>query len=270
MSERNGTHLLEVEDLCKNFGNVIALLDISAHVNAGEVLCILGDNGAGKSTLIKILSGVHRADSGRYVVEGEEVRFTSPRDALDRGIATVYQDLAMIPLLSVSRNFFLGSEPTKGFGPWRRFDAGRADRTAREELRKMGIDIRDTAQPVGTLSGGERQSIAIARAIYRGAKVLILDEPTSALGVKQAGVVLRYIVRARERGVGVIFITHNPQHAYPVGDRFLILSRGLSLGTFTKEELDRGELVRLMAGGKELDELSQEIAAVGSTDDADA
>ena len=246
---QNGHHLLEVQAIGKHFGNVIALKNISAWVNPGEVLCILGDNGAGKSTLIKILSGVHKPDEGRYLVEGDTVHFSSPRDALDRGIATVYQDLAMIPLLSVSRNFFLGDEVTKGALFWKRFDVKTADRMTREELAKMGIDIRDTAQPVGTLSGGERQSIAIARAIHRGAKVLILDEPTSALGVKQAGVVLRYIVRARDRGVGVIFITHNPQHAYPVGDRFLILNRGQSLGTYTKADLDRQHLIQLMAGG---------------------
>jgi len=261
MSEgtRDGTPLLEVDNLTKYFGTVIAIKDISMSVRAGEVMCVLGDNGAGKSTLIKTLSGVHQPSEGRYLIEGEEVRLSSPRDALSRGIATVYQDLAMIPLLSIWRNFFLGSEPTRGWGPWRRFDVDFAQRTAREELQKMGIDIRDTAQPVGTLSGGERQSVAIARAVYFGAKVLILDEPTSALGVKQAGVVLRYIVQARARGLGVIFITHNPHHAYPVGDRFTILNRGRSYGTFTKAELSRDELVQMMAGGKELEELGHEL-----------
>jgi simple sugar transport system ATP-binding protein len=256
---RDGTPLLEVDNITKYFGTVIAIKDISMSVRAGEVMCVLGDNGAGKSTLIKTLSGVHQPSEGRYLIEGEEVRLSSPRDALSRGIATVYQDLAMIPLLSVWRNFFLGSEPTRGWGPWRRFDVDFAQRTSREELRKMGIDVRDTAQPVGTLSGGERQSVAIARAVYFGAKVLILDEPTSALGVKQAGVVLRYIVQARARGLGVIFITHNPHHAYPVGDRFTILNRGRSYGTFTKAELSRDELVHMMAGGKELEELGYEL-----------
>jgi simple sugar transport system ATP-binding protein len=261
MSEgtRDGTPLLEVQDITKYFGTVIAIKDISMSVRAGEVMCVLGDNGAGKSTLIKTLSGVHQPSEGRYLIEGREVRLASPRDALSRGIATVYQDLAMIPLLSVWRNFFLGSEPTKGWGPWRRFDVDFAQRTSRDELQKMGIDIRDTAQPVGTLSGGERQSVAIARAVYFGAKVLILDEPTSALGVKQAGVVLRYIVQARARGLGVIFITHNPHHAYPVGDRFTILNRGRSYGTFSKAELSRDELVQMMAGGRELEELGHEL-----------
>jgi len=268
MSEgsRDGTPLLEVDNVTKYFGTVIAIKDISMRVQAGEVMCVLGDNGAGKSTLIKTLSGVHQPSEGRYLIEGQEVRLTSPRDALGRGIATVYQDLAMIPLLSVWRNFFLGSEPTRGWGPWRRFDVDFAQRTSREELQKMGIDIRDTAQPVGTLSGGERQSVAIARAVYFGAKVLILDEPTSALGVKQAGVVLRYIVQARARGLGVIFITHNPHHAYPVGDRFTILNRGRSYGTFTKAELSRDELVQMMAGGRELEELGHELEEFAQTE----
>ncbi len=264
------TPLIHAERISKHFGNVLALQDISLEVWPGEVVCVLGDNGAGKSTLIKILSGVFRQDAGRYLVEGQDVRFSSPRDALDHGIATVYQDLAMIPLLSVSRNFFLGDEPTRGFGPLKRLDVRKADRVTREELAAMGIDIRDTAQPVGTLSGGERQSIAIARAVHRGAKVLILDEPTSALGVKQAGVVLRDVVRARERGVGVIFISHNPHHAYPVGDRFLLLNRGQSMGTFTKAELDRARLIQMMAGGEELTELQHELVGAAEAEPSEA
>jgi simple sugar transport system ATP-binding protein len=165
----------------------------------------------------------------------------------------------MIPLMSVARNFFLGSEPTIGPWPFKRFDMNRARQIARDELLKMGIDIRDPDQPVGTLSGGERQSIAIARAVYFGAKVLILDEPTSALGVTQSGMVLRYIARARSRGVAVIFITHNPHHAYPIGDTFTILKRGKTLGTYTKQDLTRDEMIRLMSGGDELEKLEHEL-----------
>jgi simple sugar transport system ATP-binding protein len=256
------TPLLEARGLCKYYGNVVALNDISAHVDAGEVTCILGDNGAGKSSFIKILSGAHQPDEGQLLVDGEVVHFQSPRDARAAGIATVYQDLAMVPLMSIWRNFFLGAEPTTGQWPLRMFDLKFARQTVRTQLREMGIDIRDPDQPVGTLSGGERQSVAIARAIYFGARVLILDEPTSALGVKQAGVVLRYILQARERGVAVIFITHNPHHAFPVGDRFVILNRGRMLGTFAKGEIDQSELVRLMAGGDELVELEHELAAI--------
>jgi simple sugar transport system ATP-binding protein len=258
-------HLLEVENLSKYYGNIVALSDISAHVNAGEVTCVLGDNGAGKSSFIKILSGVHQQDEGRLLVDGEEVHFTSPRDARARGIATVYQDLAMVPLMSIWRNFFLGAEPLKGIGPLSWFDSATAKRIVRKELHEMGIDIRDPDQPVGTLSGGERQSVAIARAVYFGARVLILDEPTSALGVKQAGVVLKYVVQARDRGVAVIFISHNPHHAYPVGDRFVILNRGRMLGSYAKREITREELVRQMAGGAELDQLTHELEATGVT-----
>jgi simple sugar transport system ATP-binding protein len=236
--------LLELRDVGKDFGSVIALDGISTAVRAGEVTCVLGDNGAGKSTLIKVLAGVHRPDRGEVLLDGAPVSFGAPREALDAGIASVYQDLATIPLMAIWRNFFLGAEPTRGWGPFRRFDAARARQTTRRELAAMGIDIRDPDQPVGTLSGGERQSVAIARAVHFGARVLILDEPTSALGVKQAGVVL---------------ITHNPHHAHPVGDRFLVLNRGRSLGSFAKAEISRDELTRLMAGGAELDQLTHEL-----------
>ncbi|WP_224362122.1 ATP-binding cassette domain-containing protein [Hyalangium versicolor] len=251
--------LLEVEGLTKSFGKVSAIEGISMSVRAGEVMCVLGDNGAGKSTLIKTLSGVHPPDSGRMIISGQEVRLKSPRDARSHGIATVYQDLAMVPMLSIVRNFFMGAEPMKGFGPFRRFDLQAADTVVRAELEKMGIHVRDTSEPVGTLSGGERQSIAIARAVYFGARVLILDEPTSALGVKQAGIVLRYVAQARARGCGVILVTHNPHHAWLIGDRFTILNRGRSQGTFSKDQITREELIQRMAGGRELDELTHEL-----------
>jgi simple sugar transport system ATP-binding protein len=251
--------ILEVRGIGKQYGSIIALHDISASVGVGEVLCVLGDNGAGKSTFIKILAGAHEHSAGSLLVYGEERRFSNPREALDVGIATVYQDLAVVPLMPVWRNFFLGSELTKGRGPFRQLDVKAMRVTTKDELAKMGIDLRDVNQPIGTLSGGERQSVAIARAVYFGAKVVILDEPTSALGVKQAGVVLRYIAQARDRGLGVVFITHNPHHAYPVGDRFLVLKRGTSLGLFRKGEIEIGELTRLMAGGAELEALVHEL-----------
>jgi simple sugar transport system ATP-binding protein len=266
----NGVPNVEVKNISKFFGSVIALKDVSMSVYAGEVMCLLGDNGAGKSTLIKTLAGVHQQSEGKYLVEGEEVLFDSPRDALARGIATVYQDLAMIPLMSISRNFFLGSEPTRGWGPFKRFNTGFAARVAKEEMAKMGIDIRDPSQPVGTLSGGERQSVAIARAVYFGAKTLILDEPTAALGVKQAGTVLRYVAQARARNLAVVFITHNPHHAYAVGDRFTILKRGQTFGTFTREELSREEMVRMMSGADELDAISHELKEFEHTDALEA
>ncbi len=252
--------LIELDNVGKYYGNIIALQGVTTSVNAGEVTCVLGDNGAGKSTFIKILAGVHQHDEGEFRLEGQAMKFNSPREALDRGIAAVYQDLAMVPLMSVWRNFFLGAEPARGIWPFRWVDKQVASETAKAEMAKMGIDIRDTEQPVGTLSGGERQSVAIARAVHFGAKVLILDEPTSALGVRQSGVVLKYILAAAERGLGVIFITHNPAHAYPVGDRFLILNRGKSMGNFAKDEISQAELTQKMAGGAELEALQHELA----------
>ncbi len=260
--------LIDVRDVSKHFGTVIALSGVSMTVWPGEVHCLLGDNGAGKSTLIKTLSGVHKPTEGEIRLEGEPIVFESPRDALDRGIATVYQDLAMIPLMSITRNFFMGREKavTRGNGLFERLDMKRANAIAREEMAKIGIDVRDPTQAVGTLSGGERQCVAIARAVYFGAKVLILDEPTSALGVKQASVVLRYVAQARARNLGVIFITHNVHHAWAVGDVFTVLNRGKTLGTFRKDEITREQLLNMMAGGKELEELSAELAEFARTD----
>lgn len=254
-----GAPLIEVRELGKRYGSVIALRHISTVVRAGEVTCVLGDNGAGKSTFIKVLAGAHAHTDGTLLVDGEECRFSSPREALDAGIATVYQDLAVVPLMPVWRNFFLGSEVTKGAGPFRKLDVALMKATAKQELAAMGIDLRDVDQPIGTLSGGERQCVAIARAVYFGARVLILDEPTAALGVKQSGVVLKYIAKARDRGLGVVFITHNPHHAYPVGDRFMLLRRGRSMGDFAKAELPLDELVSMMAGGAELESLAHEL-----------
>ncbi|WP_297854496.1 ATP-binding cassette domain-containing protein [Meiothermus sp.] len=260
------TPLIELRKVSKYFGPVVALKDIDLKVYAGEVHCLLGDNGAGKSTLIKALSGVHPPSEGQILMEGEPVVFRSPRDALERGIATVYQDLAMLPLMSISRNFFLGREPKRKFGPFNLYDGHFAAKVAREEMRKIGIDIRDPDQPVGTLSGGERQSVAIARAVYFGAKVLILDEPTSALGVKESAVVLKYIVQAKLRGLGVIFITHNVHHAWAVGDTFTVLNRGRSYGTFKKAEVSREQLLQMMAGGEELEALSVELELIAKKD----
>jgi simple sugar transport system ATP-binding protein len=210
--------------------------------------------------LIKVLSGVHPPDEGRIVMHGRPVVFASPRDALDHGIATVYQDLAMLPLMSIARNFFVGREPVRGRGLLARFDLEHANRVASEGLARIGIDVRDPGQAVGTLSGGERQCVAIARAVHFGAKLLILDEPTSALGVHQASIVLRYVVQAAASGLGVIFITHNVHHAYPVAHAFTVLNRGRSLGTFAKSEVSREAVLGMMSGGQELDRLAAELA----------
>jgi simple sugar transport system ATP-binding protein len=251
--------LLEARNISKYFGAVVALEGVSLEVRAGEINCLLGDNGAGKSTLIKTLSGVHPPDEGTLAIDGEPVVFTSPRDALNAGIATVYQDLSVMPLMSISRNFFLGNEPTVGVGPFRRFDTAKAAVVAREEMHNIGIEVRDTEQLVGTLSGGERQTLAIARAEYFGAKVLILDEPTSALGVKESAIVLRHAIAARNKGLGVIFITHNVQHALPIGDSFTILTRGRSGGRYRRGEINAQELHAAMGGGSELEELQADL-----------
>jgi simple sugar transport system ATP-binding protein len=256
------TVALELKNVSKSFGSVIALTDVSLKVEAGSVTCVLGDNGAGKSTLIKILSGVHKQSTGSYQVEGEDVSFGSPRDAFSKGIATVYQDLATIPLMSIWRNFFIGNEKTKGFGPLRRLDVKGMKAIAKDQLLQMGIDLRDPDQPIGTLSGGERQAVAIARAVYFGAKVLILDEPTSALGVRQSGIVLKYVLAAKDRGVSVVFITHNPHHAFLVGDRFYLLNRGKLLNEFQRKTVKLDELTKAMAGGAELEALTHEINQV--------
>jgi simple sugar transport system ATP-binding protein len=253
---------LELADVGKTFGSVIALRDVNLSVDPGTVTCVLGDNGAGKSTLIKILSGVHKPSTGVFSVDGKPVDFASPRDALSRGIATVFQDLATVPLMSIWRNFFLGNEPVVGPTAFGFMATKSAQKITKAALLEMGIDLRDTNQPIGTLSGGERQAVAIARAVHFGAKVLILDEPTSALGVRQSGIVLKYVLAARERGVAVVFITHNPHHAIMVGDRFYLLNRGRMIAEFVRGKVQLEDLIQAMAGGAELESLAHEIQSI--------
>jgi simple sugar transport system ATP-binding protein len=258
-------YILQLDNISKYFGPVIALNGVTLRLRRGEVHCLLGDNGAGKSTLIKTLAGVHAPDQGQYLVDGKPVRFRSPREALDMGIATVYQDLALVPLMSVARNFFMGREPTRRlFGLLPVMDHELAAATASAKLADMGIRTRDANQMIGTMSGGEKQCLAIARAIHFGARVLILDEPTAALGVKQSVNVLKLIKRARERGISVIFITHNVNHAYPVGDTFTLLNRGQSMGTFAKAKVSKEEVLDMMAGGTEMQSLMAEVDGAGA------
>lgn len=247
--------IVQMKGIEKHFGSVIALAGVSLDVFPGECHCLLGDNGAGKSTFIKTMSGVHKPTRGTITFNGKPMNFETPRDAIDAGIATVYQDLAMIPLMSVSRNFFMGNEPLRSLGPIKVFDHELANRVTMEEMRKMGINLRGPDQAVGTLSGGERQTVAIARAVHFGAKVLILDEPTSALGVRQTANVLSTIDRVRKQGIAVVFITHNVRHAMAVGDRFTVLNRGKTLGTAQRGQITPEELQDLMAGGQEMVEL---------------
>ncbi len=249
--------MIELHDISQTFGNFHALRGINLTVQEGAVTCVLGDNGAGKSTLIKILAGLNQPTGGTITVDGNEVRFDSPRDSLDAGIATVYQDLALVPSLSVWRNFFLGQELTGALGGLREAEM---KRITYDQLAEMGIVLGDVSVELSALSGGQRQVVAIARAIYFGARYIILDEPTAALGVKQSGMVLRFINAARERGMGVVFITHNPQHAYLVGDHFVVLTVGEMSLDASKDEVTLPELTQWMAGGDELEELKQELA----------
>jgi simple sugar transport system ATP-binding protein len=262
MAASSATPVLELNRINKSFGPIEVLNDITLQVRAGEVLCLLGDNGAGKSTLIKIMSGVYVPSSGTVLMDGQPVAFNTPRDASERGIATVHQFGGTFPLMSIGRSFFVGVEPTKGWGPFKVFDRKRANAIAVKSVRDFGITrIDDGDRLVGGLSGGERQSLAIARAVYFGARVLILDEPTAALGVKQAAHVLRIVNQAKKRGLAVIFITHQVMHAMAVGDHFAVLIRGAIAADFKKGERSREEITDLMAGGETMANLEAEIEA---------
>ena len=257
--------ILELKNVSKRFTGVTAVSGLSLAIYPGQVLCLLGENGAGKSTVIKLITGVERPTTGALLIDGRETQLTSPRQARELGIATVYQEVSTLPLLSVARNFVLAAEPSKGWGPFRRMDLREAERLALESLRALGISrVRDGGQLVGTLSGGERQALAIGRAVHFGARLLVLDEPTAALGVRESATVLRLIKRVRARGVAVLFITHNAYHAYSAGDHFVVLRRGEELASFAKGDQSVEALIELMAGGTELKALLDEDDAFGS------
>lgn len=243
--------VLALEHSTMRFGGVVAVDDVSLELPPASVTCLLGENGAGKSTVISMLSGVQRPTAGRVLLDGAPVDLASPRQARAHRIATVYQTLALVPLMSVWRNFFLGQEPTRGRGPLRRLDVGACRRDTLSALQEMGITLSDVDRPVGALSGGERQAIAIARALHFGARVLILDEPTAALGVRQADIVLDQVARARTRGAAVLLVTHNPAHALRVGNRFVVLNRGRLAASLPAEEASLEKLSVLMAGGEQ-------------------
>ena len=252
----NSAPIVELKNVSKRFVGVTAVDNVSLALHPGQVLCLLGENGAGKSTIIKMLTGVETPTSGQVLVDGAPVHFSSPKDARERGIATVYQEVATLPLMSVARNFMLAAEPTKGRSLFKRLDLDEAEKIALDRMRELGISrVTNGHQLVGTLSGGERQALAIARALHFGARVLILDEPTAALGVRESATVLRLIDTVRARGVAVLFITHNAYHAYSTGDRFVIMRRGENISEFDKSERTIGEVIELMAGGAELKSL---------------
>jgi simple sugar transport system ATP-binding protein len=252
--------ILALRGVNKSFGPIDVLHDINLEVRAGEVLCLLGDNGAGKSTLIKIMSGVHQPTGGVIEMDGQATSLPTPRAASEKGIATVHQFGGTFPLMSIGRSFFVGVEPTKGWGPFKVYDRKRANEIAVKAVQNFGITrIDDGDRLVGGLSGGERQSLAIARAVHFGARVLILDEPTAALGVKQAAHVLRIVNEAKRRGLAVIFITHQVMHAMAVGDHFAVLIRGAVAADFKKGEKTREEITDLMAGGETMANLEASI-----------
>jgi len=243
--------LVWMEKITKKFGTITALQEVDFGVEGGEVRALLGDNGAGKSTLIKILMGVYPLTSGQVYLEGKPVRFASPREARASGIEAVYQDLALVNLMSITRNFFLGREIVRGVGPVRWLDVHKMNEICRTSLRDIGIEIRSPTERVGSLSGGERQSIAIGRGVHFGAKVLILDEPTSALSVAETRKVLTYIASARDRGLAVIFITHNVHHVYMMADSYTVIRQGKNVGTYYKGELTEEDIADLITGDRE-------------------
>ncbi|ASY59269.1 MULTISPECIES: ATP-binding cassette domain-containing protein [Sinorhizobium] len=256
----DNTPILELQNVDKSFGPIDVLHNISLRVRAGEVLCLLGDNGAGKSTLIKTLAGVHKPTRGTILMDGNPVEFSGPRDAQEKGISTVHQFGGTFPLMSIGRSFFVGVEPTKGWGPFKVYDRKTANEIAVKAVQDFGITrIDDGDRLVGGLSGGERQSLAIARAVHFGARVLILDEPTAALGVKQAAHVLRIVNEAKRRGLAVVFITHQVMHAMAVGDHFAVLIRGAIAADFRRGEKTREEITDLMAGGETMADLEAQI-----------
>lgn len=255
--------LIRLENIVKRFGNFTALNGVSMDVHAGEVHALLGDNGAGKSTLIKVLAGVHQPTSGTIYLDGQPVLFRTPLAASDAGIGTVYQDLALNSLTSVTRNFFVGREITRGPRPFGLMQTAEMNRITQQEMARIGISIADPEQAVGTMSGGQRQGLAIARAVFFGARVLILDEPTSALGQKQQLEVLKTIKQVRRRGdIAIILITHNEIHAQLVADRYTFLSLGQVIGRGVAEDLGAGDIRRLMAGGAQMANLEEELAII--------
>ena len=252
MSQENGLSVVEMKNIVKRFGTVEALRGVDFTVENGKVHALMGDNGAGKSTLIKVLTGVYTPTSGDIYFEGKRVTISSPADARALGIETCYQDLALIPLMSIWRNFFLGREMCTNLGPIKWLRQAEMQRLCGDALHDIGIEIRSTKEMVGKMSGGERQSIAIGRAIHFGAKLLILDEPTSALSVGETGKVLTYIENAKAKGLPVIFITHNVGHIYQVSDNYTIIRQGRKVGTYQKGELTQKDIADLITGAREV------------------
>jgi len=242
--------LAKMVDIDKNFGAVQALKKVNVEVRSGEILGLLGDNGAGKSTLIKILAGVFPPDRGEIFFEGSWVNFSSPRDARAMGIETVHQALSLVDIMSISRNFFLGREPTRRIGPIRLLDRKKMNEECERAVTGLGVRVRSPNEFVSILSGGERQAISIGRAMHFKVKLLILDEPLAALSVRETREVLRQVEKVSESGVSVIFITHNVYHVYPVAERFVMLDKGMKIGEVYKKDASPEDIIEIIATGK--------------------
>lgn len=234
----------------KSFGTVEALRGVDFIVYENEVVGLVGDNGAGKSTLIKILTGVYQPDKGEIYYRGRKIRFSSPAEARKLGIEAVHQTGATIDELSVWENFFLGRELTKKFGPVRLLDKRKMRQITRETLAIVGINLDSVDRPIGTLSGGQRQAVVIGRAMYFGGELLVLDEPTAALSIRETDQVLSYIEAVKRQGCSVVLVSHFIRHVYPVADRFVILERGEKIGDFPKEKITRKELEEIIVQGR--------------------
>jgi ABC-type sugar transport system ATPase subunit len=257
-----GTRGLELRGVTVRHGSVPALSRVNVAFPAGEISCVLGENGSGKSTLVALLSGLRRHDEGELLVDGTAVRFRSPRQARAAGIATVWEDLAVAPLLSVWRNFFLGAEPTRGGWPLRRLDLDSARETTARAMARVGVPGLDPDQPASRLRAGERQSLAVARALHFGASALIIDEPTAPITVARQTLFGQSILAARAQGLTVVVVTNNPRYAHLIGDRFLLLAGGQVAGNLTREDVDADGLTALMAGGDQLGVLTDALTSL--------
>jgi simple sugar transport system ATP-binding protein len=245
-----GDILLEVRNLSKNFGPVQALADLSMTVRAGEVVALAGDNGAGKTTLIKAISGVYQPSGGEILLKGQPVTFASPQEARDQGIETIYQDLALADNLTIGANIFLGREPMRrAFGFLPVLDRAKMAEAAKSTMALLDFHVSRLDAPVSNFSGGQRQAVAIGRAVYWNAQILIMDEPTAALGVPEQRKVIQLIHQLKAQGRGVIFISHNLQDIFAVADRIVVLRRGIQAGERRIADTTHDEVVRLMVGG---------------------
>ncbi|TKJ28508.1 ATP-binding cassette domain-containing protein [Blastococcus sp. CCUG 61487] len=253
---------LELRGVTVRHGSVPALSRVSATFPGGQISCVLGENGSGKSTLVSLLSGLVRHDDGELLVGGSAMRFRSPRQARAAGIATVWEDLAVAPLLSVWRNFFLGAEPTRGRWPARRLDLDTAREVTARAMARVGVTALDPDQPASRLQAGERQSLAVARALHFGARALVIDEPTTAVTVARQTMFGQAILAARAQGLAVVVVTNNPRYAHLIGDRFLLLANGQVAGNLTREDVDADMLTALMAGGDQLSVLTETLTAL--------